>query len=352
MDKFAPLIATQEYWSGVGFWILVFGLIGDILILAIPEHRGRLEKGLAAFFTIVVIIGCAFEHIADGKISDLVTREESAAAVEIAQDKAVAQTAAKQAGDLGVTVNKLPDFVSGKIADVRSQYQGFEKAVSEEESRNSAALAQFKIDEAKFDKARDEAVASATEAVKTVERANAALEEQRNLTGKLQVQLSDLSSRALVVEESIARRVLTVGQQNELVARLKKFPVRQIQINPEWDTPEVASFTSQLDTTLTRVIGPGWAKSDLKAPSGAAGGGVTTMPKGNWGHPTGLAVEYRLGNDEGKRFAIEFVRLLKADGIVAELTFSNGHDSRYPNPNDPWHSFVMVYVGEVPQPKK
>src|SRR5665213_1213319 len=151
MDKFAPLIVTQEFWSAVGFWILVAGLTGDMLILAIPEHRGWLEKSLAAVFTIVVIIGCAFEHIADGKISDLVTREEHAAAVEIAQDKATAQTAAREAGKLGVTVKTLPAFVAEKERDFNAQFNDFKTFSNAEEKRDTAIITDLNRDKADLD---------------------------------------------------------------------------------------------------------------------------------------------------------------------------------------------------------
>jgi hypothetical protein len=83
LSEFAGQISTQEFWSSVGYWVLVAGLIGDILVLAIPAHRERLEKILAAIFTAVIILGVAIEHKADVKIAVLVSREESASALTI-----------------------------------------------------------------------------------------------------------------------------------------------------------------------------------------------------------------------------------------------------------------------------
>jgi hypothetical protein len=56
---------SPTLWSSIGFWILIFGLIGDIAVLFISS--GKLEKTLAAIFTIIVIIGVTIEHIADAK---------------------------------------------------------------------------------------------------------------------------------------------------------------------------------------------------------------------------------------------------------------------------------------------
>jgi hypothetical protein len=92
MGEFPAQIATQEWWGGFGFWVLVVGLAGELAVLAIPEHRGRLEKGLAAIFTVVVIIGCAFEHVADNRIAILVSREEAAAGRKIVQTQTQIET--------------------------------------------------------------------------------------------------------------------------------------------------------------------------------------------------------------------------------------------------------------------
>lgn len=78
MDAISTNIAGEECWRSVGYWLLVIGLIGDIIILVIPEHRNRLEKILSLFFTVVIIVGVAIEHRADAAISGLVTQEQQA----------------------------------------------------------------------------------------------------------------------------------------------------------------------------------------------------------------------------------------------------------------------------------
>jgi len=77
------LIARQEFLSSLGYWILVAGLIGDILVLAIPERRGCLEKVLSAVFTVIVIVGVAIEHHADAKIAVLISQAESSTALKV-----------------------------------------------------------------------------------------------------------------------------------------------------------------------------------------------------------------------------------------------------------------------------
>jgi len=78
-------IAKEEFWSSMGYWILVAGLVGDIIVLVVPSHRDRLEKVLAAFFTIVIIVGVAIEHRADAAISVLVSQEEDFNALQVKQ---------------------------------------------------------------------------------------------------------------------------------------------------------------------------------------------------------------------------------------------------------------------------
>jgi hypothetical protein len=85
MADFGLRIACEEFWSSVGYWTLVAGLVGDILVLVVPRHRERLEKILTAFFTIVIIIGVAIEHRADAAISVLVSQEQDAVGLQISQ---------------------------------------------------------------------------------------------------------------------------------------------------------------------------------------------------------------------------------------------------------------------------
>jgi len=78
-------IGNKEFWSSVGHWMVVAGLVGDIIVLVVPKHRERLEKLLAAFFTIVIIVGVAIEHRADADISVLVSQEQVATSLQSAQ---------------------------------------------------------------------------------------------------------------------------------------------------------------------------------------------------------------------------------------------------------------------------
>jgi hypothetical protein len=53
-------------WSSLGFGVLVVGLVGDILVIALVPS-GKLEKALAILCTLVVIAGVTVEHLADNQ---------------------------------------------------------------------------------------------------------------------------------------------------------------------------------------------------------------------------------------------------------------------------------------------
>jgi hypothetical protein len=57
--------SNPAFWSSVGFWILMIGLVGDLIVIFVPS--GRTEKILATVFTVLVAIGVAVEHLADAK---------------------------------------------------------------------------------------------------------------------------------------------------------------------------------------------------------------------------------------------------------------------------------------------
>ena len=164
MGNFPAQIAVQEWWSGFGFWVLVAGLAGELAVLAIPEHRGRLEKLLSALFTVVVIVGCAFEHVADNRISDLVAQEEALAGAKIADANAKASDAAKKAGELGVKVETLPTFVARKETEINGDIGRFQQYAATSKTQADAAIHQLAVDTAALDKARTDAQAAAKQA--------------------------------------------------------------------------------------------------------------------------------------------------------------------------------------------
>ena len=106
MDEASQEIARHLRWSSIGYWILVIGLIGDIIIVLIeryalpkkyspwePQRRltrfrrflSRNEKRMAILFIVVAIVGVAVEHVNDSALSVLVTEQEQEARLQTAK---------------------------------------------------------------------------------------------------------------------------------------------------------------------------------------------------------------------------------------------------------------------------
>lgn len=93
-------IVVEEFWSSVGFWILVAGLVGDLLVLLVPKNRNRLEARLTMIFTFAIIVGVSVERIADKNISWLVSQVQSSTALQVSQAQAAASAASVQVATL------------------------------------------------------------------------------------------------------------------------------------------------------------------------------------------------------------------------------------------------------------
>ena len=121
MGDVGASIANEEFWSSVGYWILVAGLVGDIVVLTVPRHRERLEKVLAAFFTIVIIIGVAIEHRADATVSVLVSQQQMATGLQMAQLTQTAGDARTLAETERLARLKLEAQVQPRTITIRQQ---------------------------------------------------------------------------------------------------------------------------------------------------------------------------------------------------------------------------------------
>ena len=221
MGDFPARIATQEFWSSFGFWVLFAGLIGEIIVLAIPVYRGRLDKVLSGIFTIVVIIGCAFEHVADNRISTLISQEEAAAGIEIASAKNSAASAIEAAAKLGISQQNLHDFVSLQ------------------ERQNSAAIGELQHSAADLNKARDDAVLAAK-----------ATEGDLAKMAALLTQESDLRAK---IEKLVQPRQISDAKINEMAERLRPFANQQWEVTPYWDVKESLDLANQIYAVLDKA---------------------------------------------------------------------------------------------------
>ncbi len=84
MADLSTEIANEFWWSKLGFWILVIGLGGEILVLRVPKSQETLEKILTLVFVVVIIVGVTLEHDADTTVAELISKQEMDAGVRIA----------------------------------------------------------------------------------------------------------------------------------------------------------------------------------------------------------------------------------------------------------------------------
>ena len=137
--NFETSIARQEFWSSVGYWILVIGLIGEVCVYGIPKHSEALEKLLGVLFTVVIIIGLAIEHRADKQIAVLVSLERSSAALQIADAQKAAGAANALAEGLAAstaTLKKEAELERLKRVEIEERVEW--RRLNEEQQREIA----------------------------------------------------------------------------------------------------------------------------------------------------------------------------------------------------------------------
>jgi hypothetical protein len=104
MDALRNLLSDPATLKVFGNDLLIFGLVGDIIVLFVPSSRKVLEKVLAAFFIVLIITGIVIERTADSRIQ---VANDRAAAEE--KDRLMRQMSARQ-----VNGHKLSLELQGK----------------------------------------------------------------------------------------------------------------------------------------------------------------------------------------------------------------------------------------------
>jgi hypothetical protein len=218
MGDIAAHIVREELWSTVGFWVLVFGLAGDILVLVIPKSRERLEKILAACFIIVIIAGVAIEHRADASISVLVSEQQSANALQIAQLNKQAAEASRKAGE------------------------AVERAASAE--------SQLAESNARAEVARKDAEAFRLDIAQSNERANKAEAEA--------------AEAKLELEKFRASRTISSAAQERIIKSLEAFPGTPFDLSVGTDSESL----DLMRTVQSVLVRSGWKQVAAEGPIG------------------------------------------------------------------------------------
>ena len=84
MSAYLLSLASPEFWSAWGFRALILGLAGDLVVLFMPTKYRRLERVLAAMFTLCAFAGIYVGHVGDEEIIAQVARRAQSAEAELA----------------------------------------------------------------------------------------------------------------------------------------------------------------------------------------------------------------------------------------------------------------------------
>jgi hypothetical protein len=87
MSRWLLTLASPEFWGAAGFWLLMVGLAGEFAVIFISLRQRQLEKGLAAFFTGMVVIGVYVGHVGDDAIFQRVSERAAKAEQQLVEIK-------------------------------------------------------------------------------------------------------------------------------------------------------------------------------------------------------------------------------------------------------------------------
>jgi hypothetical protein len=87
MSRWLLTLASPEFWSAAGFWVLMIGLAGEFAVLFISLRKHQLEKGLAATFTAMVVLGVYVGHVGDDAVFQRVSERAAKAEQQLVEIK-------------------------------------------------------------------------------------------------------------------------------------------------------------------------------------------------------------------------------------------------------------------------
>lgn len=271
-----------EYWDDIrefrhGLWERRTGLTR-------VSHADPLWRSARAVIGgVLVTIGVAGELLEEFnaahveiKLRDVNGRIDALLELEASTAARQAAIAARSAADLGVKVDKLPDFVAQKEAEITDDIASFQQYAKTVQAETGAATMRLHDDIAALDKARTDAQTAARQA----------------------------ETELAAMQAANAPRWMTAAQQNEFVARMKPFAGLVVNV---WTLPTSSPDAAPLADLLGKLLkAAGWkVGSAMMLGGGYAKGFVICAgdtPKGN------VAAA-----------ALSIVKTLRADGIAGGI---------------------------------
>lgn len=335
--------------------LVVAGLIVEFVdLLLFSKEMSRAQRAILAIGSVMVAVGVGGEWIFGGRAADAASQLQRISDERIAElgkeeaaDNKIATTAAAQAAGLGVSVGTLRGFVMGKQRQIDADFSQFKTFAAAEKTRADAVIADLNARQHDLLKARDDAVASAVAAAKTVSEATVAIGKQQADLAKVRADLSNLSSRALVIESENAPRQIDDAKFSAMVTALKpyaKTPV-DFSLSEKGDSGDLAI---RLFNALSAA---GWSPK-------ACSSGQTLVFHGDSPIPVVCSVYFRgvsvtISQNDMTKLAAPSAALNKAiiaAGISPSLygIVASKKPDGTPNPNAVPPGAVHLTVGEKP----
>lgn len=230
--------ALEAAYESIEFWLFLFTAL--VVIGLVVEYRVGLKKlfselpvdwphAATMVGAVLVVVGVAGELITEywaSKIESglqtvstqterLLFSEAADAEKKIADDNRIATNAAKDAAGLGVTVKNLHDVVEEKEREIHDQLATFKQYAENDKRRANAVIAALTKDRENLDKARDDALASATKAetsLRVVQKAQSDLTAAVATINGLQEQLHELTTDRTIDVNRVAEQLKSFGK--------------------------------------------------------------------------------------------------------------------------------------------
>jgi hypothetical protein len=340
--------AAAKVWNERSTVLVMGGVVIEFAALLIfSKDMPRREKIALFFGNVLVIVGVGGEWIFGGREADAASTlqqmsDQKVAALQREQeaDHKTAAQAAAYAASLGVTVEKLPDLVNGKLAIVNRQYAVLKIGVDAETKRDTALISQFDKDKKTFDTARNDALTSAGKAeaaVATINRAEADIAAALN-------SVQDMRQRVIAMTTP---RTIDNSHFTAMVEALKKFPKTPVELSLTRD-PESGELLVRVSDAF---IAAGW---DIKPCQGSGFGlhssARPTLP--NLCELTGRGVQVSVAQEDQKALAPAgdaFLGAIRDAGIFASPALvSDKLPDGKPNPDAVTHGVLHVMIGVKP----
>jgi hypothetical protein len=134
MSDFFLGIASPEFWRNCGYALLTIGLIGAVAVILVPDHKRRLQKGLALLFIGLVLAGLGIARFGDAALLSEARERAQEAELELARLKAPRTLTPEQQQRV---TSKLQKFAGQEFAgqvtpgsdDARPLWEALDKAL-------------------------------------------------------------------------------------------------------------------------------------------------------------------------------------------------------------------------------